>query len=922
LIGGAKFAYLNNAGAPGLQTSNATVILDGSSFTTNTFTQGLVIQTSGVISAPFINAISNSSTLTTLGSNSGNELATTYAIKYYIDLNTGANASPQGTNGSFQYNNSGILAGTNNFFFDNTTGAITVGNSSVNVQLGYVSGGGQQMQHWHGNANTYMQIQMTNANTGTSASADFIINADNYTDATNYLDLGINNSLWSNTLWTINGADDGYLYAANGAMSVGTASAKPVTFFANGTLATNEVMRIDSGANVGIGNTTPNAKLQVTGTANVSGNVAIAGITTFNGSVTIGAVALIANGSAGTNGQVLVSNSTGVFWGTGTSGTNTQIQFNDSGVANATAGFTFTKTTNTLFVGNTITVGANTTIANNSYTIAGNTSSLPTVTVSYSGIVIGNTTSTGATTINIANTSGNATVNTTIIQVASSIGTANLVPNALTIGNSIVNATAIAVGANIVTNTTSTVYTGSITVPTTTISSAGLTTGNSSVTGVASVQLANSAGNATVNTTIIQVANSIGTANMTPTAFAVGISTVNSIAVSIGANVFANSSTLTFVGNTTAQPTASMTFTGVTVGNSSVSGSATVGVANSIGNTTINTTSIGTSWGFNANSTAIYYGVGFSANSSLVNAAAVNVVGQVNTATLYAATSANVGTFFTANSTVVNAIAITTANVTTTTNVTTIGTSVYFTSNGNVGFGGNAAPSNTLSVSGTAYISGNAIFAGANVLMQSSTLSVRDAIVSGNLTVQGTLTTIDSLTLQVKDPLIKLADQNTTTDTIDAGFYSVAGNTISTYFTGIYRDHASSTLTAPVYKIFSSNVEPTNIVDNTQLGYTLGTLNAYLLAGSATGGFLANSTNVNITANSAVAVTIVANSVTLSTALAASSGGTGQNTYTAGDILYASGSAALSKLSVTANGQVLQITNNLPAYGTLDGGTF
>jgi hypothetical protein len=102
----------------------------------------------------------------------------------------------------------------------------------------------------------------------------------------------------------------------------------------------------------------------------------------------------------------------------------------------------------------------------------------------------------------------------------------------------------------------------------------------------------------------------------------------------------------------------------------------------------------------------------------------------------------------------------------------------------------------------------------------------------------------------------------------------------------------------------------------------LGTLNAYLLAGSATGGFVANSISVNITANSAVAVAIVANTLTLSTALAATSGGTGQNTYTTGDILYASGASALNKLSVTSNGQVLQITNNLPAYGSLDGGTF
>ena len=88
------------------------------------------------------------------------------------------------------------------------------------------------------------------------------------------------------------------------------------------------------------------------------------------------------------------------------------------------------------------------------------------------------------------------------------------------------------------------------------------------------------------------------------------------------------------------------------------------------------------------------------------------------------------------------------------------------------------------------------------------------------------------------------------------------------------------------------------------------------------GAFVANSTVVNITANSTVSSALVANSLTLTTALAASYGGTGQTTYTIGDVLYASGTTALSKLSVGANGTVLQITNNLPAYGVLDGGTF
>ena len=221
----------------------------------------------------------------------------------------------------------------------------------------------------------------------------------------------------------------------------------------------------------------------------------------------------------------------------------------------------------------------------------------------------------------------------------------------------------------------------------------------------------------------------------------------------------------------------------------------------------------------------------------------------------------------------------------------------------------------------TTSISSNVSITAANIDATSAYLRVRDASISGNLTISGTLTTVDTNNLQVKDSMIKLADQNTTTDIIDTGFYAASGNSSATYYSGLYRDHGASSLTTPVFKLFTSNTEPTSVVDNTAPGYILGTLNAYL----NTGAFVSNSTVVNITANSTVSSALVANSLTLTTALAASYGGTGQSSYSVGDLLYASGSTALSKLSVpgsAANGQVLQITNNLPAYGTLDGGTF
>lgn len=609
-VGGWKYNYLDQAGNPGVLTANAVVIVDNNGFHNNVYTQGLTVQTSGAITSPTITSVSNTSNSTQLGAGAsglGTELATTAAIVTYVAGKTGAAV---GANGQLLFNNSGIVTSTSTIAYDYTTGAITIGNTTVNVQIGYVSGGGQQLQHWHGNANTYVQVQITNGNTGTSASADYILNADNFTDASNYVDLGINGSGWSNTQWTINGADDGYLYAANGTMAIGTASAKAVQFFSNGTLATNEVMRIDAGANVGIGNTNPNAKLQVTGTANVSGaarlgsTLTVDGVTNLNGNLTISATSgLSVNGSYGTSGQVLVSNGSALYWGTGTSGANTQVQFNDNGVANASAAFTFNKVSNTLTVANLVTTAS----------------------------------------------------------------------------------------ANV------------------------------------------------VNTTL------------------------------------------------------SGTFT----------------------NVTSTTTSIG-------------------------------------------------GT--------------------------------------------------------TTTLSSNVTITGANIQATSSTFNIQNVNVSGNLVVSGTLTAIDSTVIQTKDNFIEFADQqaNTTTflDAVDIGFYVHTGNTSAGFYSGLGRIAAGSTNTNPLFKLFATSATVnTTIIDTAA---SLGTLQAYLSSSALT----TNSTVVNITANSTVSVALVANSLSLSTALPATSGGTGTGTYTSGDILVANTGNALNKLSLGTSGYVLQSNGTALIYSTLDGGTF
>lgn len=58
------------------------------------------------------------------------------------------------------------------------------------------------------------------------------------------------------------------------------------------------------------------------------------------------------------------------------------------------------------------------------------------------------------------------------------------------------------------------------------------------------------------------------------------------------------------------------------------------------------------------------------------------------------------------------------------------------------------------------------------------------------------------------------------------------------------------------------------------------------------------------------------------TEIAAANGGTGQTSYAAGDLLYASGATTLSKLALGAQGYVLKAGASAPEWGVISGGTF
>jgi hypothetical protein len=170
------------------------------------------------------------------------------------------------------------------------------------------------------NQNGYSQFNLRNANTGYNASGDLVITTDNGTDTTNFIDLGINNTGFNTSTWTVNGALDGYLYSANTNLSVGVAfTNRYLSFFAGGTLAANEKMRMtDTG--VGIGTTNTSNTLQVgTGITFTASGINVTGIvtaTSFRGdgsllSGVVSGIQLQQSGSAVVGGAATTINFSG-----------------------------------------------------------------------------------------------------------------------------------------------------------------------------------------------------------------------------------------------------------------------------------------------------------------------------------------------------------------------------------------------------------------------------------------------------------------------------------------------------------------------------------------------------------------------------------------------------------------------------------
>ena len=111
--------------------------------------------------------------------------------------------------------------------------------------------------------------------------------------------------------------------------------------------------------------------------------------------------------------------------------------------------------------------------------------------------------------------------------------------------------------------------------------------------------------------------------------------------------------------------------------------------------------------------------------------------------------------------------------------------------------------------------------------------------VSGNLIVSGTTTTVSSTTIEVNDPLLFLAQNNTSSDAVDIGFFGTYDTGGTDKFAGLFRDANDGK-----FRLFKDSTdEPSTTVNTGATGYAVATLVANVegaVTGNVTGDVTGN----------------------------------------------------------------------------------
>ena len=138
--------------------------------------------------------------------------------------------------------------------FNNATGSVSIGSDTLDPyspELLRVDGGTTDNYNLigaYGNRNGYLQFNIQNKNGSGQASTDIVATANNGTETTNYVDLGINSGSYNNgTSSLLNGANNAYLYNKGEDFVIGNAStSKSIIFFTGGDASSNEKFRINT----------------------------------------------------------------------------------------------------------------------------------------------------------------------------------------------------------------------------------------------------------------------------------------------------------------------------------------------------------------------------------------------------------------------------------------------------------------------------------------------------------------------------------------------------------------------------------------------------------------------------------------------------------------------------------------------------
>lgn len=644
--------------------------------------------------------------------------------------------------------------------------------------------------------------------------------------------------------------------------------------------------------------------------------------------------AIFANGSLGTSGQALFSNSTGVYWGNvaaSVSGTNTQIQFNDSGVLAADSDFTFNKDTNTLTVG-TATVNStnfsgtanNATnlggIAASGYqTTAGLAANVATLTANNSTNLNGQpasfyTNATNISTGTLANARLPSAINITTVNAATlSVGTISVVNSTgfTTSANVTIEATGelvISPGAGIFAN-------GSLGTAGQVLHSNGSSiywdTDNDGVTSVATgVGLAG--GPITTTGTVSVLANNGITANSTGLFVTQGTgAVVNSSGVHVNASYIA---TLTANNSTNlgGQPASFYT-------NATNLATGTVPTARLGSGTANSTTFLSGDQSYKTAVTSVAAGAGLSGGP-------ITSTGTLAVAAGEGIISNSTGVFVRPGTGVtVNATGVHIGQAVGTSDAVTFG---RLTITGNTALGD--AIADVISINGSVNTNimpaANTTYGLGNTTMRWSQIHTAnvhsntgyfegDVQIAGNLSVLGTTFTVSANNLIINDSLLQLAANNTGSDLLDIGFFGSYNPDGGAHeHAGLFRDASDD-----VFKLFKGLTDsPNNVVNTSGAGYTIATLQAYLNSG----GITTSATTVTISANASVNVAITANTLSLTTALAGTSGGTGRTTITNNAILVGNSTNGYNQLTLGSAGHVLQSNGTALIYNSLDGGSF